>query len=622
MIKAKFTLLSFCFLLFISACKNTSEEIKPLVSAEEQIEIHSKKLNDWFETQFQEEVAESPMMQTYLGVKTEDYGKWDDVSSKKEVKDLDKAKRRLRYLNDSIDITKLNKATALSYRLMKEDLRNEIDDFQYRFYDYPINQMHGMQAEIPAFLINMHKIENKNDADAYISRLEGMDELFAQQSENIKIREKNGIVPPKFVFAKVLNDCRNLVTGKPFDDSNNESTLLSDFKSKIEKLEISEEAKDSLVFKAELALKGDVKTAYDQLITFLEDQQQRATTEDGAWKFPKGNAFYNNALRRTTTTNMTAEEIHQLGLDEVARIHKEMKDIMTELKYEGTLQDFFKFMKEDERFYYSNDEAGREEYLKRAVGLIDNMKSRMDELFITKPKADIIVKAVEPFREKSAGKAFYQRGTPDGSRPGTYYANLYDMEAMPKYQMEALAYHEGIPGHHMQISIAQELENIPKFRKFGGYTAYVEGWGLYNEFLPKEIGLYNDPYSNFGRLAMELWRACRLVVDTGIHTKKWTREDGIKYYTDNTPNAESDAIKMVERHIVMPGQATAYKIGMNKILELREAARSKLGNELFDIREFHDVVLTNGAVPLTILEELVNEWIASKSETLETKKTS
>ncbi|WP_051336199.1 DUF885 domain-containing protein [Aquimarina latercula] len=622
MIKAKFTLLSFCFLLFISACKNTSEEIKPLVSAEEQIEIHSKKLNDWFETQFQEEVAESPMMQTYLGVKTEDYGKWDDVSSKKEVKDLDKAKKRLRYLNDSIDITKLNKATALSYRLMKEDLRNEIDDFQYRFYDYPINQMHGMQAEIPAFLINMHKIENKNDADAYISRLEGMDELFAQQSENIKIREKNGIVPPKFVFAKVLNDCRNLVTGKPFDDSNNESTLLSDFKSKIEKLEISEEEKDSLVFKAELALKGDVKTAYDQLITFLEDQQQRATTEDGAWKFPKGNAFYNNALRRTTTTNMTAEQIHQLGLDEVARIHKEMKDIMTELKYEGTLQDFFKFMKEDERFYYSNDQVGREEYLKRAVGLIDNMKSRMDELFITKPKADIVVKAVEPFREKSAGKAFYQRGTPDGSRPGTYYANLYDMEAMPKYQMEALAYHEGIPGHHMQISIAQELEDVPKFRKFGGYQAYVEGWGLYNEFLPKEIGLYNDPYSNFGRLAMELWRACRLVVDTGIHAKKWTREEGIKYYTDNTPNAESDAIKMVERHIVMPGQATAYKIGMNKILELREGARSKLGNELFDIREFHDVVLTNGAVPLTILEELVNEWIASKRKTLETKETS
>ncbi|MBW1294484.1 DUF885 domain-containing protein [Aquimarina litoralis] len=608
------TSIFFSFLFVIVGCKNKSKEIIPEISDEQKIEKHSKKLNDWFETQFQEEIDDSPMMQTYLGVKTDDYGKWDDISSKKLVHDMDKSKKRLRYLKDSVDIEYLNKATSLSYRLMIQDLENSIQDFQYRFYDYPVNQMYGMQAEIPAFLINMHQIENKSDAEAYISRLKGIDELFTQQIENIKIREKNGIVPPKFVFPKVLNDCRNLITGKPFDESNNESTLLADFKEKIEKIEISEEDKIALITQAENALREDVKTAYDKLIHLLEDQQQRATVDDGAWKFPKGTAFYNNALMRTTTTDMSADEIHQLGLDEVARIHKEMKDIMTELKYEGSLQDFFKFMKEDEKFYYPNDKEGRAKYLKRATGLINNMKSRLDELFITKPKADIVVKAVEPFREKSAGKAFYQQGTPDGSRPGTYYANLYDMEAMPIYQMEALAYHEGIPGHHMQISIAQELEDIPKFRKFGGYTAYIEGWGLYNEFLPKEIGLYNDPYSDFGRLAMELWRACRLVVDTGIHAKKWTREEGIKYYTDNTPNAESDAVKMVERHIVMPGQATAYKIGMNKILELREKARTKLGNEVFDIREFHDIILTNGAVPLTILEELVDEWIESKTD--------
>ncbi|MDH7444213.1 DUF885 domain-containing protein [Aquimarina sp. 2201CG14-23] len=609
--KVKIGILFFSSFLIISSCKKENKETETVVSEEQLIEEHSTKLNDWFETQFQEEVANSPMTQTYLGVKTEDYGKWDDISSKKEVEDLEKAKRRLAYLRDSIDVTMLNEATALSYKLMKEDLENTVEDFQYRFYNYPVNQMHGMQAEIPAFLINMHRIEDKDDAQAYISRLDGMDELFTQLVENIKIREKNGIVLPKFVFAKVLNDSRNLITGKPFDQSNNESTLLLDFKGKVSKLELPEEEEKELISNAEKALLEGVKPAYDHLIAMLEDQQQRATIEDGAWKFPKGDAFYNNALKRTTTTTMSAEDIHQLGLDEVARIHKEMKDIMGQVKYEGTLQDFFKFMKEDKKFYYANDAEGKASYLKRAVGLIDNMKSRMDELFITKPKADIIVKAVEPFREKSAGKAFYQRGTPDGSRPGTYYANLYDMEAMPIYQMEALAYHEGIPGHHMQISIAQELENIPKFRKFGGYTAYIEGWGLYNEFLPKEIGLYNNPYSDFGRLAMELWRACRLVVDTGIHAKKWTREEGIKYYTDNTPNAESDAVKMVERHIVMPSQATAYKIGMNKILELRENARLKLG-DTFDIREFHDVVLTNGAVPLTILEELVNNWISSK----------
>ncbi|WP_103071404.1 DUF885 domain-containing protein [Aquimarina sediminis] len=610
--RIKISVLLFSSFLSVISCKEEAKESeKDVASIEQSIEDHSKNLNDWFETQFKEEVSRSPMTQTYLGIKTEDYGKWDDISSKREAEDLELAKERLAYLKDSVDISKLNDATALSYKLMKQDLENEIEDFQYRFYDYPVNQMHGMQAEIPAFMINMHRIENKSDAEAYISRLNGMKDMFAQAIENMKIREKNGILPPKFVFAKVLDDSRNIITGRPFDKSNKESTLLGDFKGKIEKLELSDEERKGLEANAEKGLVEGVKPAFENLITLLEEQQQRATTEDGAWKFPKGDKFYNNALKRTTTTNMTAEQIHELGLKEVERIHNEMRDIMKQVKYDGTLQDFFTYMKEDKKFYFENDDEGRAAYLKQAVGLIDTMRSKLDELFITKPKADIIVKAVEPFREKSAGKAFYQMGSPDGERPGTYYANLYDMEAMPIYQMEALAYHEGIPGHHMQISIAQELENIPKFRKFGGYTAYVEGWGLYNEFLPKEIGMYSDPYSDFGRLAMELWRACRLVVDTGIHNKKWTREQGIKYYTDNTPNAESDAIKMVERHIVMPSQATAYKIGMNKILELRENAKKVLG-EQFDIREFHDVVLTNGAVPLTILEELVADWIASK----------
>ena len=291
------------------------------------------------------------------------------------------------------------------------------------------------------------------------------------------------------------------------------------------------------------------------------------------------------------------------------RIHEEMRGIMEEVGFEGTLQEFFVHMRNSEEFVYPNTEEGRKRYLDEATAYIDNMRGRLDELFIKKPKADLIVKAVEPFREKSAGKAFYQQPSMDGTRPGTYYANLYDMAAMPTYQVEALAYHEGIPGHHMQIAIQQELEGIPKFRRFGRYTAYSEGWGLYTEKLPKEIGLYKDPYSDFGRLAMELWRAVRLVVDTGIHDKKWTREEGIDFYVTNTPNAKSDAVKMVERHIVMPGQATAYKIGMNKILELREKAKSELGDK-FDIREFHDVVLGSGPVPLNILEQFVNDYIS------------
>ena len=266
-------------------------------------------------------------------------------------------------------------------------------------------------------------------------------------------------------------------------------------------------------------------------------------------------------------------------------------------------------MRTDPQFYMPNTEEGRDAYLTEARAQIEKMKADLPSVFNTFPKADMIVKAVEPFREKSAGKAFYSRPAPDGSRPGTYYANLYRMQDMPTYQLQALAFHEGIPGHHMQIAIAQELEGIPSFRKYGGYTAFSEGWGLYTEFLPKEMGYYSDPYDDFGRLAMEIWRAARLVVDTGIHDKKWTREEAIQYLLDNTPNPEGDAKKAIERYIVMPGQATAYKIGMLKILELREMAKTELGED-FDIADFHDVVLKDGPVPLQILEENVNAWVA------------
>ncbi|OZB11939.1 MAG: hypothetical protein B7X53_18510, partial [Hyphomonas sp. 34-62-18] len=304
-----------------------------------------------------------------------------------------------------------------------------------------------------------------------------------------------------------------------------------------------------------------------------------------------------------------AEQIHQIGLDEVARIQGEMAAIMQQVGFEGDLQDFFQFMRTDPRFYKPETPEGREEYLAEARAAIARMEADLPNLFNTFPKAGLIVQAVEPFREKSAGKAFYNRPAPDGSRPGIYYANLYRMADMPTYQLEALAFHEGIPGHHMQIAIAQELEGIPSFRKYGGYTAYSEGWGLYTELLPKELGYYADPYSDFGRLAMEIWRAARLVVDTGLHSKQWTREQAVQYLLENTPNPEGDARKAIDRYIVMPGQATAYKIGMIKIVELRERAKTELG-EAFDIRDFHDVVLKNGAVPLAILEENVDAWIA------------
>jgi uncharacterized protein (DUF885 family) len=387
--------------------------------------------------------------------------------------------------------------------------------------------------------------------------------------------------------------------------------LWGDFRKKLQALDMEEPQKVMLQKKASEALVDVVKPAYNHLIAFLEKQEAKATTEDGVWKFKDGAAFYDQALRLTTTTKLSSDEIHQIGLKEVARIHNEMRGIMKTVEFGGNLQAFFEFMRTDKQFYYSNDDEGKQDYLDRAVEVIDDMKERLDQLFLTKPKAELTVKRVEAFREKSAGTAFYQRPAPDGSRPGIYYANLYNTANMPKYKLEALAYHEGIPGHHMQLALAQQLEGIPKFRKLGGYTAYIEGWGLYCEQIPKEMGLYKDPYSDFGRLSMELWRACRLVVDTGIHAKRWTREQGIGYYRNNTPDTERDCIRMVERHIVMASQATAYKIGMLKILELREKAKNALGSR-FDIRVFHDVILRGGPLPLTVLEQMVDEYIESE----------
>lgn len=600
------SLLTLCaFTLFIS-CKKESVRIY----TENEITAESKKVNAFFEKSFEERVDLSPELQTRLGIK-KDYDKLDNDSPEADAKKLASQKKKLIWLTDSVNVEALSKEALLSYKLFKKKVKNNITDYKYRLYNYPVNQMFGAQSGKPAFLINMHRIDTISDANAYISRLNEFNKYFTQLIKNLEAREAAGIVPPKFVFNKVIEDSENILTGKPFDNSDKKSTLLKDFSEKISNLDIDTKTKSNLETLAKQALLTSVKPAYNSLISFIKKQKERANSDHGAWKFPDGKAFYNNALKRTTTTDLTANEIHEIGLSEVARIHKEMNIIRNKVGFKGTLQDFFQFMKTDKQFYYKADKQGKAAYLKKAVNLIDSMENRLDEIFITKPKASIIVKAVESFREKSAGKAFYNRPAADGSRPGIYYANLYDMESMPIYQMEALAYHEGIPGHHMQLAIQQELKEVPLFRKFGGYTAYTEGWGLYSEFIPKEMGFYADPYSDFGRLAMELWRACRLVVDTGIHAKKWTREEGIKYYTKNTPNAELDVIKMVERHIVMPSQATAYKIGMLKILELRAKAKKTLG-ELFNIRDFHEVVIAQGAIPLHILEEFVNEYIISK----------
>ncbi len=585
----------------------------------EQIAAESAKANAFFERTFDENLARSPMFMTQLGMK-KDYDRWDDFSELKALEDLRLNVEQLSELKRTVNPGALDEQTRTSYRLFASEAERSIEAWRWRYHDYPVNQMYGLHSSAPAFLINFHRVDNADDARAYIARLRGMGPLFDQLIEGVKVRQATGVLPPRFVFPLVIESCREVVSGQPFDNSERKSALLEDLEKKFGALKDTDEAaRAHLIAEGRTALLETVRPAYARLIAVLEAQEKVATDDDGVWKLPDGGAYYDFRLRSSTTTNLGADEVHELGLREVARIHREMEGIMVKVGFKGdpstgsgpSLQAFFKFLREDPQFYYPTTPEGKEAYMKRATEIIETMKSRLDEFFTVKPKADLVVKKVEPFREKGAAGAFYERPAPDGSRPGAYYVNTIDMKGVPIFEMETLAHHEAIPGHHMQIAIAQELTGIPRFRKFGGNTAYIEGWALYAEYFPKEFGFYQDPYQDFGRLYDELLRAVRLVVDTGLHARKWTRAQVMDYFRQNTPNPERDIFTETNRYIVIPGQACSYKIGMLKILELRDLAKTELGAK-FDLREYHDLVLKDGSLPMNLLEENVRAWIARK----------
>ena len=493
------------FALILALCSLLPKAAFAQASSEE-IAAETERINAFFEDSFQRSVDRSPMYQSQLGIKT-DYDKWDDISEASYTRDLAITVQDLATLREEFDFEKLDAQAKISYRLFEQQSEEFINGYRWRNHRYRASQMRGLHAYAPSFLINIHRITSLEDAEAYVSRLEGIESMFDEMVATLHKQADMGIITPKFVFPHIITASEIVISGAPFEDSDDDSTLLGDLRGKLEKLtpEVIPEAEaERILAEARNALLENVKPAYEKLIDTFRALEKRATTDDGAWKLPDGDAYYTQALRRTTTTDMSPQEIHDVGLAEVARIHDEMRSIMKQVKFDGDLQDFFEFTRTDEQFYYPNTDEGRAEYLALAVEYIDVMRAKLPDQFVTLPKADIEVKAVEKFRETSAGKAFYQRPAPDGSRPSTFYANLRDMSYMPIYQLEALAYHEGIPGHHMQISLAQELEGIPKFRKYGGYTAYTEGWGLYSEAAPKEMGFYKDPYSDFGRLAMEL----------------------------------------------------------------------------------------------------------------------
>jgi uncharacterized protein (DUF885 family) len=565
-----------------------------------------EQLAAFFKAYDEQELAHSPLSKAYRGIRDADYGKWDDPTDAAEVAQYQRGQVALARMEAEFDQSQLNEADQLSYRLFQARAERAKKAFPFRHNAYIFDQMNGAQSQIPAFLINIHRVANKADAEAYVSRLDGagvlIDALVAQSAE----RADDGIIVPDWVFPYVIADAKNVISGAPFEDGE-DSPLYADLNKKVAALDIPEAEKSELVARGAAAMTNSLKPAYQKLISEMERQQAMAVDGDGIWRFKDGAAYYAERLQNYTTTDLSADEIHQIGLDNVERIHGLMRKIMADVGFEGSLQDFFQHLRSSDEFYYDTREA----YLADVDSKLAAMTAKLPEFFNTLPKAPLVIKPVEAFREQSAGKAFYNGPAPDGSRPGTYYVNLYNLRSMSKTELEALVYHEGLPGHHLQRTIQTELGDLPPFRRFGGWTAYTEGWGLYSEELGKDMGFYQDPYSDFGRLGMELWRACRLVVDTGIHDKRWSREEAIQYLTDNTPNPEGDIRKAIERYIVYPGQATAYMIGKLKILELRSRAQDALGDK-FTMGDFHDVVLKSGPVPLDILEERVDAWIADQ----------
>lgn len=589
------------------------------LTEKQQIENETKRLNEWFAAKYEEQLQSSPIMLTFLGRK-EKYDQINDMTEAFEKEQLAWQAQTVADLQANFDYNKLTSEAKISYDIWLYQYEQAKAGQAFNKNGYIFTQFNGIQAFAAQFLINFHRVDELSDMQAYIKRIAGISTAIEQLLVRAKENASVGTRPPRFAYEGVIEQSTNLISGLPFTNAEGDtnSPLWMDINRKIDALleakKITPEQAKELQNSAKQQLLSTFLPSYQTLISwFKSDIVNTISNPTGVSSQKNGKAFYDYMTGVSTTTDLSADEIHEIGVKEVARITNEMIAIKDRVGFEGNLQAFFNFIKTDEQFFYPNTDQGRQGYITDTEAYLSFINEQLPNYFGILPKADLVVKRVEAFREQDGAAQHYNPGTPDGSRPGVYYAHLSDMSAMPKNEMEGVAYHEGNPGHHMQISIAQELTSVPTFRTQANFTAYSEGWGLYAELLAKEMGAYEDDFSDFGRLVNEMWRAVRLVVDTGLHAKGWTEEQAIAYFKEKTPIAEEAIISEVRRYLVLPGQATAYKIGMLKILELRENAKKALGDK-FDIKGFHDTVLGGGAMPLAILERRVNDWVASQQE--------
>jgi uncharacterized protein (DUF885 family) len=558
-----------------------------------------KELHALFDTEWERIMRENPTWASSLGDRRYN-DRWPDVSVAATERFHEEDVRALRQV-EAINRAALPAGEQLNYDLFRRNYADRIEGHRFRSFLMPLDQQEGIQTEDE--LRDSLRFETGKDYQDWIVRLRGFGDYMDQTIALLEQGIAEGRTQPRVIMERVPDQIAAQVVEDP---------TRSPFYIPFQKMpaEVAPEAQERLRAEARAAITEAVVPAYRRFQTFFGERYlPAARTSVGASDLPEGDAYYAFQTRTETTTDKTPEEIHQIGLAEVARIEGEMKGVFDQVGFQGTYDEFVEFLRTDQRFYYQNPDELLEAY--RAI--TKRIDPELVKLFGKLPRLPYGVKPVPEIAAPDTTTAYYREGAADGSRAGGVYVNLYKPEVRPKYEMEALMAHEGVPGHHLQISLAMELGELPQFRRHAHYTAFVEGWGLYSEGLGEELGLYQDPYSRFGQLTYEMWRAIRLVVDTGLHAEHWTRHQAIDYFRQHAPKTEHDIVNEVDRYIAWPGQALAYKIGQLKITELRQRARQRLGDR-FDIRGFHDTVLGSGAVPLDILERNVDAWIGRKLE--------